>query len=89
MHEYKVVSIKDRTMFHKADTQSMTEALNRAARHGWRLVGVCSTDLVSAATGGGRNETLFVLEREAAELPEPERDASGRAVFAAGHDPWS
>lgn len=64
-YEYLVMTMKDRFFGGKFDPAKLQEALNAYAREGWRLNSTATADLPGISFNGqGRNEIIFILERE-------------------------
>jgi len=63
IHEYKVLTQKDRFWGGKFDPEKLEAALNSYAEEGWRVVASATASFPSLT--GNREEMILVMEREA------------------------
>jgi len=62
MHQYKVLTHKDRALSGKFDPQKLETALNSYAAEGWRVVVGSTAEFAGGM--GKRQEFVLILERE-------------------------
>ena len=62
MHEYKVLTQKDRFFGGKFDPEKLEAAINSYASQGWAITAVATADIPSLT--GSRQEIIIILGRE-------------------------
>jgi len=61
MHEYKVMTQKDRFFAGKFDPEKLEGAINAYAQEGWRAIAMATASI--PGFGGNREELIVLLER--------------------------
>jgi hypothetical protein len=65
MKKYKVISQKDKWFSGKFDPALLEKMLNEHAADGWRVVSMASASREGLLTGGGKDELIVLLEKDA------------------------
>ena len=65
MKRYKVISQKDKWFSGKLDPAILEKVLNDHASEGWRVVSMASASREGVLLGGGKDELIVLLEKDA------------------------